>query len=62
MPITNEDLRGLLTSNHPHIERNLTSIVSIIQNSMYNAAEFEGVARRLKEEHMEMVSHQFLHF
>ncbi|CAH1452231.1 unnamed protein product [Lactuca virosa] len=54
MPITNEDLRGLLTSNHPHIERNLTSIVSIIQNSMYNAAEFEGVARRLKEEHMEM--------
>ncbi|KAL7596060.1 hypothetical protein Lser_V15G28584 [Lactuca serriola] len=56
MPITNEDLRGLLTSNHPHIERNLTSIVSIIQNSMYNAAEFEGVARRLKEEHMEMVT------
>ncbi|CAI9289671.1 unnamed protein product [Lactuca saligna] len=54
MPITKEDLRGLLTSNHPHIERNLTSIVSIIQNSMYNAAEFEGVARRLKEEHMEM--------
>ncbi|KAI3791646.1 hypothetical protein L2E82_05505 [Cichorium intybus] len=58
MPVTNEDLRGLLTSNHPNIERNLTSIVSIIQNSMYNAAEFEGFARRLKEKHLEILETQ----
>ncbi|KAI3523083.1 hypothetical protein L1887_01139 [Cichorium endivia] len=55
MPVTTEDLRGLLTSNHPHIERNLACIVSIIQNSIYNAAEFEGVARRLKEKHLEIL-------
>lgn len=54
MPVTTGDLRRLLKFKHPHVERNLASVVSVIQHSMQNAAAFENVANRLKCEHLQM--------
>ncbi|KAI3706595.1 hypothetical protein L6452_24451 [Arctium lappa] len=54
MPVTTGDLRRLLKFKHPHVERNLGSVVSIIQHSMQNAAAFENVANQLKHEHLQM--------
>ncbi|KAJ0469979.1 putative ribonuclease D [Helianthus annuus] len=56
MPVTTGKLRHLLKSRHPYIERNLGSIVGIIKHSMQNGAAFEPVAKKLKEEHIEMMA------
>lgn len=56
MPVTPAKLRHLLKARHPYIERNLGSVVSIIRHSMQNAAAFEPVAKKLKEEHIEMMA------
>ncbi|KAI3809440.1 hypothetical protein L1987_25413 [Smallanthus sonchifolius] len=56
MPVTPGKLRHLLKSRHPYIERNLGSVVSIIRHSMQNAVAFEPVAKKLKEEHIEMMA------
>lgn len=55
MPTTIEELCGLFRYRTPPIEDNLGSILRIIQNSVQNAAEYEIIAKRLKEEHLEMV-------
>lgn len=60
MPVTPANLRHVLKARHPYIERNLGAVVSIIRHSMQNTVAFEPVAKKLKEEHIEMV--QFLNF
>lgn len=60
MPVTPSKLRHVMKSKHPYIERNLGSVVSIIRHSMQNAAAFEPVAKKLKEEYIEIV--RFLDF
>ncbi|KAK4382125.1 protein RRP6-like 2 [Sesamum angolense] len=42
MPLTTNQLRRVLKSKHPYIDRNLGSVVSIIRHSIQNAAAFEG--------------------
>ncbi|KAI7746260.1 hypothetical protein M8C21_000425, partial [Ambrosia artemisiifolia] len=56
MPVTTGKLRHLLKSRHPYVELNLGSIVGIIKRSMQNGAAFEPVAKKLKEEHIEMMA------
>ncbi|XP_076892234.1 protein RRP6-like 2 [Bidens hawaiensis] len=56
MPATTGELRHLLKSRHPYIERNLGPVVSIIRHSMQNGAAFEPVAKKLREEHIEMIA------
>ncbi|KAK9078581.1 hypothetical protein SSX86_002638 [Deinandra increscens subsp. villosa] len=56
MPVTTGKLRHLLKSRHPYIERNLGAVVSIIRHSMQNAVAFEPIAKKLKEEHIEMMA------
>lgn len=55
MPTTAGKLHRLIKPKHPYIERNLASVVSIIKNSLQNAAAFEAVAQQLKEEREETV-------
>lgn len=55
MPVTTTKLLHLVKSKHPCVERNLNSVVSVIKQSMQNAAAFETAAERLKEERMEKV-------
>lgn len=49
MPLTTGKLRRLVRSKHPYVERNLSSVVSIIRHSVQNASSFEAVAEQLKE-------------
>ncbi|KAJ8441086.1 hypothetical protein Cgig2_000347 [Carnegiea gigantea] len=49
MPLTTSKLRRLVRSKHPYVERNLSSVVSIIRHSVQNASSFEAVAEQLKE-------------
>ncbi|KAL7614831.1 protein RRP6-like 2 [Lactuca sativa] len=56
MPVTPSKLRHVMKSKHPYIERNLGSVVSIIRHSMQNAAAFEPVAKKLKEEYIEIMA------
>ncbi|PWA63972.1 ribonuclease D, Exosome-associated factor Rrp6 [Artemisia annua] len=56
MPVTPGKLRHVLKARHPYIERNLGAVVGIIRHSMQNAAAFEPVAQKLKEEHIEMMA------
>ncbi|KAM0068555.1 putative ribonuclease D [Helianthus debilis subsp. tardiflorus] len=56
MPVTPGKLRHLLKSKLPYIERNLGAVVSIIRHSMQNAVTFEPVAKKLKEEYIEMLA------
>ncbi|CAO2827105.1 unnamed protein product [Amaranthus hypochondriacus] len=54
MPLTTSKLRHLVKSKHPHVERNLGSVVSIIRHSVQNASSFEAVAEQLKEGRIQM--------
>ncbi|KAI7736778.1 hypothetical protein M8C21_016425, partial [Ambrosia artemisiifolia] len=56
MPVTPGKLRHVLKSKLPYIERNLGAVVSIIRHSMQNAVAFEPVAKKLKEEYIEMMA------
>ncbi|XP_076881069.1 protein RRP6-like 2 [Bidens hawaiensis] len=56
MPVTLGKLRHVLKSRLHYIERNLGAVVSIIRHSMQNAVAFEPVAKKLKEEHIEMMA------
>ncbi|KAL4576823.1 hypothetical protein LXL04_012923 [Taraxacum kok-saghyz] len=56
MPVTSSKLRHVMKSKHPYIERNLGSVVGIIRHSMQNAAAFEPVAKKLKEEYIEIIA------
>ncbi|XP_076896199.1 protein RRP6-like 2 [Bidens hawaiensis] len=56
MPVTPGKLRHVLKSRLSYIERNLGAVVSIIRHSMQNAVAFEPVAKKLKEEHIEMMA------
>lgn len=49
MPVTTGKLLRLVKSRHPYAERNLVSIVSIIRNSIQNAAAYEAMVELLKE-------------
>lgn len=49
MPLTTSKLRRLVRSKLPYVERNLSSVVSIIRHSVQNASSFEAVAEQLKE-------------
>ncbi|KAL4277382.1 hypothetical protein AHAS_Ahas20G0301600 [Arachis hypogaea] len=49
MPLTTSKLRRLVKSKHPYIEHNLDTVVSIIRNSLQNAAAFEEAAQQLKQ-------------
>ncbi|KAJ4721305.1 protein RRP6-like 2 [Melia azedarach] len=60
MPSTANKLRRLLKSKHPYIERNLSSVVSIIRHSIQNAADYEAIAQQLKEGRMEVASEETL--
>ena len=48
MPLTTSKLRRSVKSKHPYIECNLDTVVSIIRNSIQNAAAFEEAAQQLK--------------
>ncbi|KAK6139755.1 hypothetical protein DH2020_026515 [Rehmannia glutinosa] len=54
-PLTTSQLRRVLKSKHPYIERNLGSVVSIIRHSIQNAAAFEEASKSLKERRMELL-------
>nr|XP_043632730.1 protein RRP6-like 2 [Erigeron canadensis] len=56
MPVTSAKLRHLLKSRYPYIERNLGAVIGIIRHSMQNATAFESVAKKLKEEYIEMMA------
>lgn len=55
MPINVGQLRRLLKSKHPYIERNFDAVISVIRRSMQNAATFEPVVQSLKDRHPETV-------
>lgn len=55
MPITTAQLRRLLKSKHPYIERNFDAVISVIRRSMQNAAAFEPVVQSLKDGRPETV-------
>ena len=59
MPLTTGKLRRLVRSKHPYVERNLSSVVSIIRHSVQNASSFEAVAEQLKEGRIQVVSSVF---
>lgn len=54
MPTTIGDLCRILKYRNLHIQQNLCSILSIIQNSMQNAAAFDEIAKKLKQERIVM--------
>ncbi|KAL0338765.1 UNVERIFIED_CONTAM: protein RRP6-like 2, partial [Sesamum angustifolium] len=58
MPLTTNQLRRVLKSKHPYIDRNLGSVVSIIRHSIQNAAAFEEAAKHLKERRLEMANEE----
>ncbi|KAI3443386.1 hypothetical protein Pfo_000051 [Paulownia fortunei] len=58
MPLTTSQLRRVLKSKHPYIERNLGSVVSIIRHSIQNAAAFEEASKYLKERRMELANEE----
>ncbi|XP_059646486.1 protein RRP6-like 2 [Cornus florida] len=60
MPVTPSKLRRMLKSKHPHVERNLGSVVGIIKHSIQNAAAFEPAAEHLKEGRKETASEENL--
>ncbi|XP_010467494.1 PREDICTED: protein RRP6-like 1 isoform X1 [Camelina sativa] len=49
MPINVGQLRRLLKSKHPYIERNFDAVISVIRRAMQNAAAFEPVVQSLKD-------------
>ncbi|KAH9618573.1 hypothetical protein KSS87_003885 [Heliosperma pusillum] len=49
MPLTTSNLKRLLKSKHPYVERSLSSVINIIRHSVQNASSFEAVAEQLKE-------------
>ncbi|KAL9230839.1 hypothetical protein vseg_006135 [Gypsophila vaccaria] len=49
MPLTTSNLKRLLKSKHPYVERSLSSVINIIRHSVQNASCFEAVAEQLKE-------------
>nr|XP_043612897.1 protein RRP6-like 1 [Erigeron canadensis] len=58
MPTTIGELRNLLKVWNPPIERRFDLIINIVQISRRNAAAFEAVARKLKQECMEIEASQ----
>ncbi|KAK4414837.1 protein RRP6-like 2 [Sesamum alatum] len=58
MPLTTSQLRRVLKSKHPYIDRNLGSVVSIIRHSIQNASAFEEAAKHLKERRLEMANEE----
>ncbi|KAL0410255.1 UNVERIFIED_CONTAM: protein RRP6-like 2 [Sesamum latifolium] len=58
MPLTTNQLRRVLKSKHPYIDRNLGSVVSIIRHSIQNAAAFEEAAKHLKERRLEVANEE----
>ncbi|KAL6575192.1 hypothetical protein OROMI_012477 [Orobanche minor] len=56
MPLRTDQLRRVLKSKHPYIERNLGSVVSIIRHSVQNAAAFEEAAKLLMERRLELAN------
>ncbi|KAL8132205.1 hypothetical protein AgCh_007918 [Apium graveolens] len=56
MPTTTSMLRRAVKSRHHYIDRNLGSVVSIIKNSMQNAAAYETIAEKLKEDRKKAIS------
>lgn len=49
MPVTTNKLKRLVRYKHPYIERNLSSVVSIIRHSTQHSAAFEAVLKQLAE-------------
>ncbi|KAF5799366.1 putative polyribonucleotide nucleotidyltransferase [Helianthus annuus] len=62
MPVTTLKLCHILKRRHPYIERNLDFVISIITNSVQKAAAFEPAAKKLKEEHIEMIATRNIKF
>ncbi|GFP91797.1 exosome component 10 [Phtheirospermum japonicum] len=60
MPLTPSQLRRVLKSKLPYVERNLGSVVSMIRHSIQNAAAFEEAAKLLKEKRLEMEANNAL--
>ncbi|XP_011094140.1 protein RRP6-like 2 [Sesamum indicum] len=58
MPLTTSQLRRVLKSKLPYIDRNLGSVISIIRHSIQNAAAFEEAAKHLKERRLEMANEE----
>ncbi|XP_061343308.1 protein RRP6-like 2 isoform X2 [Gastrolobium bilobum] len=56
MPVTTSNLRRLLKSKLPYVERNIDVIINIVRYSMQNAPAFEEAALCLKEEHAARVT------
>ncbi|KAJ4980150.1 hypothetical protein NE237_010930 [Protea cynaroides] len=56
MPLSAGKLRRLVRSKHPYVERNLSSVLNIIESSIQNGAAFEIVAEQLKRDHLETAS------
>ncbi|KAK1404600.1 3'-5' exonuclease domain-containing family protein [Heracleum sosnowskyi] len=56
MPTTTSMLRRAVKSRHHYIDRNLGSVVSIIRTSMQNAAAYETIAEKLKEDRKKAIS------
>ncbi|AEE33102.1 Protein RRP6-like 1 [Arabidopsis thaliana] len=55
MPIVVAQLRRLLKSKLPYLERNFDAVISVIRRSMQNAAAFEPVVQSLKDRRPETV-------
>ncbi|KAL3644130.1 hypothetical protein CASFOL_012062 [Castilleja foliolosa] len=60
LPLTQIQLRHVLKSKLPYIERNLASVVSMIRHSVQNAAAFEEAAKLLKEKRLEIEANNAL--
>ncbi|XP_042490265.1 protein RRP6-like 2 isoform X2 [Macadamia integrifolia] len=56
MPLNAGKLRRLVRSKHSYVERNLSSVLNIIENSIQNAASFETAAEQLKKGQLERAS------
>ncbi|XP_043701040.1 protein RRP6-like 2 [Telopea speciosissima] len=56
IPLNAGKLRRLVRSKHPYVERNLSSVLIIIENSIQNAAAFENAAEQLKKGRQETES------
>lgn len=58
MPPLPGALIPLVMFKHPVVEQHLSTVIEIIKNSIGNAFSFEMIARQLKLERIEAVSHK----
>ncbi|KAH0467824.1 hypothetical protein IEQ34_002857 [Dendrobium chrysotoxum] len=56
MPQSSGNLRRLVKSKHPYVERHLNAVSSIIKNAIANSSAFESIAEEIRKERIEALA------